>query len=105
MPLTSHWETLPMLTRPPGRAKSEVPDSKNHVVCISCSKPAGPEHPRPAPQRTVLVEDFLGGQQTPKTLYELPEGHIHLHLKTNFQNNGPIICYRYIGATCEYFSP
>ena len=34
-----------------------------------------PAHHRPAPSRTVLVEDLLGGQQGPKALYALPKSH------------------------------
>jgi hypothetical protein len=33
----------------------------------------------PAPERAALVEDLLGGQQIPKALYALPDGHIDLH--------------------------
>ena len=35
-------------------------------------------HHAAAPERTALVENLLCGQQGPKALYALPDGHAHL---------------------------
>jgi hypothetical protein len=37
-----------------------------------------PAYHRAAPSQAVLVEDLLSGQQSPKALYALPDGHTHL---------------------------
>ena len=44
-----------------------------------------PAHPAGAPERTVLVEDLLGGQQDPKALQRLLDAHIYLRLKMGFE--------------------
>jgi hypothetical protein len=62
--------------------------------------PRRPAHRLPAPARAVLVKDLLGGQQSPKALYTLPEGHVHLLLKSRVQNHEQSICARHI-VVCE----
>jgi hypothetical protein len=44
-----------------------------------------PAHHAAAPERAVLVEDLLGGQQRPKALQSLLDTHIYLRLKKGYK--------------------
>jgi hypothetical protein len=59
------------------------------------------------PERAVLVENFLCGQQDPKALQTLLDGHIYLRLKRGFKLRPDymLLAYSrivYLYALCEY---
>src|SRR3712207_3017227 len=62
----------------PGPASLGPGSPGRSTAALTARRPA---HHRPAPERAVLVEDLLSGQQDPKALYPLLDAHIYLRLK------------------------